>query len=93
MLRLGLQKSPLHVVDDQWGCPSYIGDVAQTLIELIQRPEIPAGIYHYSGKEVVSWLMNSINEIKNAKNKQTVKQACTWVKVGAKIPSGFSLFK
>lgn len=55
MLRLGLQKSPLHVVDDQWGCPSYIGDVAQTLIELIQRPEIPAGIYHYSGKEVVSW--------------------------------------
>lgn len=55
MLRLGLQKNSLLVVDDQWGCPSYMGDVAQTLIELIQYPEVPAGIYHYSGKEVVSW--------------------------------------
>ena len=55
MLRLGLQKNSLLVVDDQWGCPSYMGDVAQTLIELIQHPEVPAEIYHYSGKEVVSW--------------------------------------
>lgn len=65
----------------------------KSYLSVLLAQNLPTNELYENEKEVVSWLMNSINEIKNAKNKQTAKQACTWVKVGAKIPSGFSLFK
>lgn len=55
MLTLGMRHQTLDVVADQWGCPSDMSEVAQAIIKLIQRPEIPSGLYHYSGQDVVSW--------------------------------------
>ncbi|MBO4858329.1 MAG: hypothetical protein J5527_07430 [Treponema sp.] len=45
-----------------------------------------------SEKQLASWLAQGIDSIKGMKNHQTAKQAGTWVKAGAKIPTGLSLF-
>ena len=42
---------------------------------------------------VADWVVSALNTIKSMKNPQTVKQACAWNKVGAKVSTGFSLFK
>lgn len=54
MLRLAKERDELKVVNDQIGCPTYAGDLAACIIELIKQNN-PAGLYHYCGKEVMSW--------------------------------------
>lgn len=54
MLRLAETRSELYVVNDQYGCPTYAGDLAQAMIQLVTKPETK-GIYHYCGNESVSW--------------------------------------
>jgi len=55
MLRLGEQRDSLSIVDDQRGCPTYAGDIADAIIKLLKRPVITPGIYNYCGDEHVSW--------------------------------------
>ncbi|ASN14853.1 dTDP-4-dehydrorhamnose reductase [Pantoea sp. PA1] len=54
MLRLAQTRSELHVVNDQYGCPTYAGDLAEAMIHLAGSPE-NMGIYHYCGDIAVSW--------------------------------------
>lgn len=54
MLRLAKDRDALGVVSDQFGCPTYAGDIAQAIIILLQR-ESDGGIYHFCGDEIVSW--------------------------------------
>lgn len=54
MLRLGKEKKILSIVSDQRGCPTYAGDIAQSIIELL-RIRASGGIYHYCGNSEVSW--------------------------------------
>ena len=42
---------------------------------------------------IADWIVNALNTVKTMKNPQTVKQAGIWNKVGAKVATGFSLFK
>lgn len=53
----------------------------------------PSNEFFSNEKQIAEWVAKGIDTIKGFKNKQTPKQAETWVKVGAKIPSTFSLFK
>lgn len=55
MLALAAEKESLSVVDDQTGCPTYAGDLAQTLIDILGKPAFPRGIYHYCSNRPVSW--------------------------------------
>lgn len=45
----------LSVVDDQTGSPTYAGDLAQAIVGLGRLPDAGGGIYHYSGRDVLSW--------------------------------------
>ncbi|MEQ9881855.1 dTDP-4-dehydrorhamnose reductase [Pectobacterium brasiliense] len=54
MLRLGKERDTLSIVDDQRGCPTYAGDLAQAIIALLQQ-NATGGVYHYSGDQEVSW--------------------------------------
>ncbi|MEQ4532332.1 MAG: dTDP-4-dehydrorhamnose reductase [Mixta sp.] len=54
MLRLAQTQQTLRVVNDQRGCPTYAGDLAQAMIALA-RDVHAAGIYHYCGDKAVSW--------------------------------------
>ena len=55
ILRRGLEDGILNIVSDQVGCPTYAGDIAQVLLEISAAPQFPRGLYHYSGKQRVSW--------------------------------------
>ncbi|MER0406611.1 dTDP-4-dehydrorhamnose reductase [Vibrio vulnificus] len=59
MLRLAQNRDELSVVGDQFGGPTYAGDIAGALIQIaehITKDEmVEYGIYHYSGLPHVSW--------------------------------------
>lgn len=56
MLRLGRERDELRVVADQHGCPTYAGDIADVLLELVAK-SAPCqwGSYHYCGTPPVTW--------------------------------------
>ncbi|MEZ9699190.1 dTDP-4-dehydrorhamnose reductase [Vibrio sp. 10N.261.46.E12] len=59
MLRLGENRETLSIVGDQFGGPTYAGDIAGTLIQIAkcitQGDTVDYGVYHYSGLPHVSW--------------------------------------
>lgn len=59
MLRLGASRDALNIVGDQFGGPTYAGDIARALIQIAKRIEqdvaIEFGVYHFSGLPHVSW--------------------------------------
>ncbi len=59
MLRLAADRPRLRVVDDQNGCPTSAHDIAAVLakiaLRLIADPKAPAGTYHFSNAEPVTW--------------------------------------
>jgi len=59
MLRLAKERDTLNVVNDQFGGPTYAGDIATTLITMAKRiyqdDDVPYGVYHFAGAPYVSW--------------------------------------
>jgi len=57
MLRLSSERSQINVISDQIGTPTYAGDLAQTILMIIeQKRSVPEPqIYHYSNEGVASW--------------------------------------
>ncbi|MCT4349524.1 dTDP-4-dehydrorhamnose reductase [Vibrio sp. NC2] len=59
MLRLAENRDALSIVGDQFGGPTYAGDIAGTLIQIAQcitqGDAVGYGVYHYSGLPHVSW--------------------------------------
>lgn len=59
MLRLAKDRDSLGIVGDQFGGPTYAGDIAKALIEIANQilagKENAFGIYHFTGKPYVSW--------------------------------------
>ena len=60
MIKLGQERDHLNVIFDQIGTPTYAGDLAIAILEIIQKTESGActfepGIYHYSNEGVCSW--------------------------------------
>jgi len=53
MIRHAKERDTLSVVDDQFGCPTYAGDIAQAIIEILKFPV--SGIFHYCGDKKTSW--------------------------------------
>lgn len=58
MLRLMKDRPSINVVNDQIGAPTYAGDLARAMLEIV-RKEVAgawaAGIYHYSNTGRISW--------------------------------------
>ncbi len=57
MLTLTATKPQLKVVFDQCGTPTYAGDLAKAIVDIIsaRKDEGNEGIYHYSNEGVCSW--------------------------------------
>ncbi len=57
ILRLARARERLTVVADQVGTPTYAGDLANTILQMIASENLKPGkeIYHYSNEGVTSW--------------------------------------
>lgn len=58
MLRLGKERDELRVVFDQVGTPTYAGDLAATMLTVVEAAsngQYVPGVYHYSDEGVCSW--------------------------------------
>lgn len=55
MLRLGTEKDSIGVVCDQIGTPTYAGDLAATILQVILSDKWKPGIYHFTNEGVASW--------------------------------------
>ena len=55
MLRLASERKELTIVDDQIGCPTYAGDLAEAIIEIISSGKQEFGTYHFSNSGKISW--------------------------------------
>jgi dTDP-4-dehydrorhamnose reductase len=60
MIRLGKERDELGVIVDQIGTPTYAGDLAKAIIEIIRNSELNDldqnyGLYHFSNEGVASW--------------------------------------
>jgi len=52
MLRVGAERNEVAVVDDQRGCPTYVGHLAGAVRELLDRPP---GVWHLAADGDCSW--------------------------------------
>jgi len=59
ILRLGSERKELGFVFDQTGTPTYAGDLALVILQIIELSEqqqtFKSGVYHYSNEGVCSW--------------------------------------
>ncbi len=79
MLRLGQEKKQLSVVADQFGGPTFAGDIAKALITIVGQIEVNAnicwGVYHYSGSPHVSWFQFAETIFRQAEEQGIMKSA------------------
>ena len=54
MLRLGAERDEVAVVDDQRGCPTYVGHLAEATRELLARGEA-FGVWHLAADGECTW--------------------------------------
>src|SRR6185312_5795715 len=54
MLALGASRDEVAVVDDQRGCPTYVGHLAEATRELLARGE-PFGVWHLTAAGDCTW--------------------------------------
>jgi len=52
MLRLGVEREEVAVVDDQRGCPTYVGHLAAAVPAVV---ELPFGVYHVAAAGDCTW--------------------------------------
>ena len=52
MLRLGAERDEVAVVDDQRGCPTYVGHLAEATLRLV---ELPYGLYNVAADGDCTW--------------------------------------
>lgn len=62
MIRLGRENDRINVIFDQIGSPTYAGDLAQAILDIINKLQNRKysdnnifGIYHYSNEGIASW--------------------------------------
>ncbi len=81
MIRLGKEKEEIHVVNDQFGTPTSATDMADAILQIIQKISDTGknygGIYHYSNEGECSWYEFAQEIMKQAKLKCKVNPVPT----------------
>jgi dTDP-4-dehydrorhamnose reductase len=55
MIRLMKERESVSVVQDQKGSPTYGGDLAEAIIQMLESDHFIPGIYHYSNEGQTNW--------------------------------------
>jgi dTDP-4-dehydrorhamnose reductase len=70
MIRLMNERDSINVVQDQVGSPTYAGDLAAGIMQMLETNHFIPGIYHYSNEGETNWFAFA-EEIK-----KNIKSAC-----------------
>ena len=70
MIKLTSEKEYIKVVYDQVGSPTYAGDLAKVIFEIVEEEKYlgKEGIYHFTNEGVISWYDFAIEIAKQANN-------------------------
>jgi dTDP-4-dehydrorhamnose reductase len=55
MMRLMKEKTSIKVIEDQKGSPTYAGDLAKAIMEIVESGRFIPGVYHYSNEGETNW--------------------------------------
>ena len=55
MMRLMKERDNIGVVNDQQGSPTYAGDLADAIMQIIGQDHFVPGIYHYTNEGITTW--------------------------------------
>jgi len=59
MLRLGCERKEVRVVADQYGSPTYAGEIAAACMKIVDiartEPTLAAGTFHFAGEGYATW--------------------------------------
>lgn len=55
MIRLGLERDEISVVNDQIGSPTFAVDLAKVILQIISLKSHNYGTYHFSNEGTISW--------------------------------------
>lgn len=75
ILKLAKEKPALSIVCDQYGGPTYAGDIADTLLTIIgmlKQGHHAWGTYHYSGLPIVNWQQFACSIVEKAKQSHNI---------------------
>ncbi|WP_298769037.1 dTDP-4-dehydrorhamnose reductase [uncultured Shewanella sp.] len=76
MLTLGRDRDELSIVDDQYGGPTYVGDLANAILHIMmqfkQVGRLNWGVYHFSGFPYVTWYQFAQHIFKQAHKQKTI---------------------
>lgn len=84
MLRLTAEREQVRVVSDQLGTPTYAGDLAAAIVEIISRREFREGIYHYTNLGECSWWQFAVEIAHLVGHSGCEVVPCTTAEYGAK---------
>lgn len=76
ILRKGEETGCLRVVADQIGTPTYAGDLAQAVLDVIDSEKWTPGVYHFTDEGVASWYDFAIEIIRTGGLRDVTVEAC-----------------
>ena len=83
ILKLAKTKNEIQVIDDQFGSPTYVKDLANVVIELVSKRQFnEMELYHFSNYGVISWFdfAKSIKQLMNLDLKIQRINSCDYFK-------------
>lgn len=64
ILKLGDEKETINVINDQIGSPTYAGDLAKVIFEIVTTEKFVPGVYNFSDIGFISWYEFAVEIIK-----------------------------
>ena len=84
MLRLTGETKEVRVVSDQLGTPTYAGDLAEAIVEIISARNFREGLYHYTNLGECSWWQFAREIARLAGHTECEVTPCTTEEYGAR---------
>ncbi len=82
MLRLFREREEVRVVADQWGSPTLAGDLADAIVQILQRETVPYGTYHYTNEGRTNWFEFASRILESARRHRLIDREVRILPIG-----------
>lgn len=85
MLKLFNEKEEVKVVSDQWGSPTYAGDLAGTILSIVEHNKAPCGIYHFTNEGRTNWYEFALEIYRMALDRGLIERKVKITPIGTEL--------